>query len=283
MLGLISTRTGHRVFGCALFACAATSCQRPVGLERAPAYERGLHLFPSPRRFDGPGTVYRIGPDGVRRAVVDLSSLVVVTPRQEAVPTLRVRGAFNLGAFVDWLGHSRGLGLQRIDSATITVVGGMREQAFESDLRRVVDSAVKLVDWTKSGRVFVITETVLADSVDISLSASRAYAFGDSLSSDSARARGIAVRWMPGSSLSIALGFPAPHRVFYKAEQIIRVTRFEGDSLARFTRIPVEEPHIWEPSTDTVSIGGGHSFHLSTGRRLGRLEVRSRVLPRPTL
>jgi hypothetical protein len=49
-----------------------------------------------------------------------------------------VYGEIDLGAFFAWLGVSSGqVGLARIDSAVVEVIGAKREQAFEVDLVRL--------------------------------------------------------------------------------------------------------------------------------------------------
>lgn len=230
---------------CTLLASCAVASPRP-GLPQAPTFENGFQVFPTPRTFDGPGTIFRIDPNGVRHAVADLSSMLRITPQDEVIPSITVRSAFDAGAFLSWLGQRSEVGqLQRVDSAVVAVHGAKRERAFEVQLRRVVDSAAHLIDWSRPGKVYLIAETILADSVDIDLSSTIVAAIGDTLRADSARARGITVNWHPSTSTHLDMKFPRPYRVFYKADQLARRSGFENDSLPVLMRIPVTGALVW--------------------------------------
>lgn len=233
-----------------VMAAACGSMPKPQSLTQMPTYEVGLQVFPSPRDFDPPGTVFRIDPDGVFRPIADLSGLLHLQPHEEVVPRVAVYRGFDIGTLFSWLGASSlGSKLERVDSAVVDVGGAEREQAFEVDLRRVVDSAARLIDWSKPGRVYVVTETVLADSVAITLGVSTRLAVGDSLKADSARARGVSVSWTPHAATNLDLKFSRPYRVFYKAEELRPSSRLEGDSIPKPVRIPVTQPLIWRNQT----------------------------------
>jgi hypothetical protein len=154
-----------------------------------------------------------------------------------------VHGRFNANLFFRWLGGAaRGVSGQRIDWATVHLIGAKREQASEIELQRVIDSAARIIDWGRDGKVYLITETVLADSIHIVLSTSIAFAAEDSVTSDSTSARGDAVRWAPHSSTQLALRFPRPYRVLYNAEQLGRRAGPEHDPTARLVRVPIVSP-----------------------------------------
>jgi hypothetical protein len=234
---------------CALFSlmCACSTAPRQRAITDAPVFERGFQIFPSPRTFDAPGTIFRVDSDQVRHLVADLSGMLHIVPREEAVPRLSVQGMLNTAAFLSWLsGERRGVQFQRVDSAVVAVSGAKREQAFEVDLARVLDSARKVIDWRKSGKIYLITETVLADSVQIRLSTSIAVSLGDSLKADSARAHGIAVQWRPQAATDISLRFPSPYRVFYKADQVARPAEFEEYPSRALVHLPVQQPLFWK-------------------------------------
>jgi hypothetical protein len=167
--------------------------------------------------------------------------------RDEAIPRITIRSSFSAAGFLSWLGGRPQLSAEyrALDSAVVDVIGAKREQVFEVNLRRVTDSAAKIIDWSRPGRTYVIAETILADSVSFSLASNLLIAASDSVRSDSLKAHGVAVRWEPGSSVRIALRFPQPYRVFYKADQIIRRAGFERDSLGAVLRVPVTAAIIW--------------------------------------
>ena len=237
----------------ALLIYLTLSCSpRPIRLPNTPSFEAGFQVFPSPRTFDPPGTIIRIDPSGVRYAVADLSGLLKITPREEAIPRLLVYGEFDVGAFFSWLGAPSGsAGFNRIDSAVVEVDGARREQTFDVDLARVEDSARSLLDWRKPGRYFLIRETILADSVVIILSRSVRVATGASFATDSAAKRGVSVSWSPRAATRIGLKFRQPHRVFYKLDLLTRVSRLENDTASALVRIPVGGTVRWSSEAST--------------------------------
>ena len=225
---------------------ACSTAPRPKEISDAPIFERGFQIFPSPRTFDAPGTIFRIDAEQARHPVADLSGMLNIVPRDEAIPRLSVQGLLSLNLFFSWFGGENRLSQnQRVDSATIAVIGAKREQAFESNLQRVVDSASHLIDWKKPGKVYLITEAVLADSVQIHLSTSVAVLLGDSLKTDSASSHGILVQWRPQSASDIALRFPKPYRVFYKVQQLVRPEGIEQYPSRPLVRLPVFSAVLW--------------------------------------
>lgn len=225
---------------------ACSTAPAPKSIIEAPVFEAGFQIFPSPRTFDAPGTIFRVDSDQVRHPVADLSGMLAIVPHEEAVPRLSVQGAFNVSAFLSWLGGEKRLGqYQRVDSVTVAVIGAKREQAFEANLDKVLDSARHIIDWRRPGKVYLITETVLADSVQIRLSTSTGIVVGDSLKTDSATAHGISVQWRPQRAAEISVRFPKPYRVFYKVEQVVRPEGFEQYPGRALAHLPVRQPLYW--------------------------------------
>lgn len=213
----------------------------PANLADAPTFERGFQIFPSPRTFDPPGTIFRVDSAGIRRPVVDLSGLLTITPQAEAIPSIAVRGRFSSGAFFAWLGdRQRSIEAERADSALVVVAGAKRERAYEVELRKLLDSAATIIDWGRSGRLYLITETIAADSVHILLSSEANLGVRDSLQLDSVKTRGVRVGWSPQRATEIALRFATPHRIFYKVEQLARGEALEPGGFRRVIRLPVE-------------------------------------------
>lgn len=217
---------------------------RAVRLDAAPVFEEGFQVFPSPRTFDGPGTIFRIDANNVRRPIADLGSMLELSSEPEAVPSLIVSGTVDLNALLSWLDRGNAGGrISRVDSAQVEVFGARRERMYESQSRRLIDSAERLIDWTKPGRIFIITETVSADSVLFRINQSAAAAVGDSLKSENATGRGVSFSWQPRRAASLAVRFPRPYRVFYKTDVLVRRSSLEPDSLPRIAR--VRENVIW--------------------------------------
>jgi hypothetical protein len=229
-----------------LAIAACSTAPTPKTIADAPVFEPGFQIFPSPRTFDAPGTIFRVDAEQIRHPVVDLSGMLNIVPRDEVIPRLSVQGAFSIGAFLTWLGgEKRGAQYQRVDSITVAVTGAKREQAFETSLDKVLDSARHVIDWGRPGKIYLITETVLADSVQIRLSTSTAISVGDSLKTDSARAHGISVQWRPQRAAEISVRFPKPYRVFYKVEQVVRPEGFEQFPDRPLAHLPLMHSLYW--------------------------------------
>ena len=234
----------------ASLAMCLTACHGPraeVSVTALPTFEAGVQFFPSPRSFDAPGTVFRVTPDGVRRDVADLSSMLHVASTDETIPRTVTRGNTQLALALGWFGNQRvAAQLSRGDSAMVSIVGAHREAAFEADLKRLVDSARVLVDWAAPGKVYVITETIAADSIHIFVSRNVRQAIGDSGLAGSHSPGAFSASWAPGASSEIVAGFRPARRVMYKADLLIKRTgSFETDSLGSVLRLKVTDVLIW--------------------------------------
>lgn len=238
---------GSFVLAVALVFAASIACNRgpaPTFLGAAPVFEPGFFLYPSPRTFDGPGTIFRIDKDGERSPIADLSPMVRVTPGEEVIPRIVVSGRVNASALFAWVGHETSVKYSKGDSAVVEIFGTRREITYEADRNRVVDSAEKIIDWSRPGRVYLITEAILADSVNVHLRRETILGVGDSIQRDTSRARALRAYWSPSRATDLAVRFLRPHRVLYKAEQIVRTDRLEPGSRATL-RVPVASPLWW--------------------------------------
>lgn len=175
--------------------------------------------FPSPRTFDAPGTVFRIRPDGVRTLVLTSSELpdlsVDTASEYLAVTTDAARGS--LAPLATFLGIKLTAEAEREDTVRVSVSGAQREYTTERRLRPALAAVLDSTDFAGTGKMYVIIETILADSVDILVSSARSFAIarGDSgtVSTDSTGF----TRWRANSSGQLQVRFSRPHRVFYKA------------------------------------------------------------------
>jgi len=174
--------------------------------------------------------------------------MLSVTPKEEAIPRMRATGVLRAELLFGWLGLS-GVGsgnVERVDTVSIYVAGAKREQAFEVDLKRVVDSAAKLVDWKRSGEVYIITETVSGDTVDIGLSESLRTTVGKEITADSSEHSGVSFTWHPQGSTQLRMRFDKPYRIFYKADRVVRtIGGIEPDS-TEFVALPADSAIVWD-------------------------------------
>jgi hypothetical protein len=195
------------------------ACRPTASTAGIPQPEEGMYAFPSPRTFDAPGTVFRVRPDGIRTLVLtsaELPAFAVDTASEHlAVTIAAARGS--LSPLATFLGIRLTADLERDDTVRVSVSGARREYTTERRLRTALAAILDSTDFAGSGKLYVILETILADSVDILVAGSRSFAVarGDSgiVSADSS---GLA-RWSATSSSKLQVRFPRPYRVFYKA------------------------------------------------------------------
>ena len=184
-------------------------------------FEKGLQLFPTARDYDGPGTIFRIDREGARGTAVDLSGMLSLTPRTEVVPTLSLKDRFTARMLGKYLTDSAYLCDSTRDSIVVSATGTRRERATDVQLEAVIDSALKLIRWREDNTYYIITETILADSLNYVFdSHSVADLGGDARLG--ALARGNArLSWQrDGVNYSLAARFEKPLRVFYKTERL---------------------------------------------------------------
>jgi hypothetical protein len=141
--------------------------------------------------------------------------------RDEVFPQTRMRDTFSGGAIATLLAKdSASFRDSTQDSVILVVVGTKREVASDFALKKVVDSARRVIDWVPNNRYYLITEAVVADSV--------MYILGSKAIADlggSGRLRSLVVGHSnlgltSGAESELVARFPKPYRVFYKTERL---------------------------------------------------------------
>ena len=214
-------------------------CPGPV---TQPAVEPGLQLFPTPRDFDAPGTVFRISRDSVRATVVDLSEMLRLRPRMEVIPGLYWKGKRGWG-LSKFIGNDSVWSAEAQDSIVIQTTGTGREIASDVLLGPVVDSAIKLISlgsWRRDNDYYIISETILADSLSylldqrVSTKLQGAALHAGAYWSKSAQGR-----------RQLIARFDKPLRVFYKVQRLTPHGAALGGGILGITLEKVSRPIVW--------------------------------------
>lgn len=238
-----------------LIACTAAVillAGEPRSRERVQQYD-GFVLFPIPTTADPPGTVFRIDQSHTRFVVTDLSNRIPVHRADVAVPDYRnteVAKANFLLSFLRRMGILSGpsVSVSGSLSSAVSVRIDTAEREFTEDAE--VDTAISRgiagLPIKAGSKYYVIRETISAKRV--------AYTFEKQFLQDAqttgkigqvANAEAMA-SWNSSHSSELDQRFQVPHRVLYKAEQIVVGTGF-GGTVHDYQRIPIAEPVDFNP------------------------------------
>ncbi len=231
-----------------MFCVVAVGCRvaPPPPPTVAPLGEPGLQVLRSPRDDYAPGTVFRIGFDGVSHLVVDLSRMLKPTVAMEVFPTIAVRGSLEEGISLRLLGtDSLAARDTTEDSIFVSASGTRRETAYEADLKPVVDSAIKLITWEPRSTYYLITEAVVADSLAYRLSVHALASFGGAAKVASLVTTSGRRTWSWDGRSELATRFPKPLRVFFKAERLTPLGAAFGGGVFKVERKPVLSAITW--------------------------------------
>lgn len=213
----------------------------------------GFRVFPTPRTFDGPGTLFRIDQKGTKYSVGKLNARVDKAG-SETLPSSMKNVSWSASALVTFLGVARKLqdikGSADLNSAldsTISFGEGERETTYDADVDKALrEQQSSFKHWADS-RYFVIRETISVSSVNIVVDRS-----------GSARVEAKAavtklvdghggINWNSSSRDSLVKEFSTPHRIFYTAEEILAPSSgLEDDAKLRRFRLKPGDELTWE-------------------------------------
>jgi len=107
------------------------------------------------------------------------------------------------------------------DSIVVAAAGTRREIASDVQLKPVVDSALKVISWLPRNNYYIITETVLADSVNYVMDRLAVVDLGGASTIGKLVLGKPSLSWQSdGPKYTLAAKFAKPLRVFYKVERL---------------------------------------------------------------
>jgi hypothetical protein len=201
-----------------LFLVALVACRS--GPEPEMVVAEGFEMFPTPRTFDAPGTLFRINREGTRLHVADWSTKVSIETSPERVPDFAHTGTrtLNVGFFLRFLK----IGIKRDVKfkVDLSLEGAQREITSDSEIFDVISDMIPTVAVVEGSRYYIIRETIKVDSMRYKLSQQTLGDFGGSAAfSDSVSAAGLV--WTDSLDYQIHQKFDDPHRVFFKVEELV--------------------------------------------------------------
>ena len=206
----------------------------------------GFQTFPTPRTFDGPGTVFRIAEDRTKFPVTTLIVRVQQVGKEQFANSTQT-GQWTLGALLKFWGAQEILTdpqiLGKAGSSfqlTIQIGEGSRERTDDSEVAAALKAAS--IDYRDRSHYYVIRETIAVSeftyrfarkadlTADIAAAVKKAAQARGNLKSDNSQ------------EAEFFQKFAAPYRIFFTAEEIEAPTGLVGTEPKR--RL-VTEPLEW--------------------------------------
>ena len=190
--------------------------------------EPGLKAFPTPRAFDGVGTITRIDREGVSHPFAMLKVTPPPTLNPEQLPQYKMTdtvGASLLLSFLRKLAGSPSVGgvVGKTVVLSFTAVGTQRERSNDLDLRQALKPILGQLDFSDGSRYYLISETVLADSIAYTVAQSQVDSLGGSANLQNVAKGNVGIRRNGSSEYTLIARLRPPMRIFYKAEEILPV------------------------------------------------------------
>jgi hypothetical protein len=227
-------------------ACASPAIDGAFPAQVAPVTEPGFQLFPTPRSGDGPGTVFRITPEGVRYDVVDLSGALSPAVTVETYPLLIDSTARSLRGDVLLKFVAAGgritTQLDRDVRVEFMLGGARREKTTDVEIDRVLRPRLADIIWRPNDRYYVIRETILVDSMRLKIDRSSANQLDQDATFRTVAADTMRLRWSRDATYQLAQRFVPPQRVMYKVDRIEPAADgFGGGTVTTVTYRPVTD------------------------------------------
>jgi len=212
----------------------------------------GFQTYPTPRTFDGPGTVFRLTADQHRYSVTLLKANVDKVGTEE-FPNYSSDVKWSVGALVNFLklrllsAPEVGADLSRQVQVNIRLGTGHRERTYDDDIDQALKSAH--IPYRRDSRYFVVREAIAVDSLNITANPTT------SAGADAhATLNGVAtvegnVHWQDESKKSLVRAFVPPHYVFYLVDEILPPgPGLSGDSVPKRYKL-TDETLRWTAET----------------------------------
>jgi hypothetical protein len=184
----------------------------------------GFQTFPTPRTFDGPGTVFRLTADQHRYSVTLLKVRIDKVGTEE-FPNYSSDVKWSVGALVNLLKvrllstPEVGAELQRQVQINISLGTGYRERTYDDDVDQALRSAH--IAYRRDSRYFVVREAIAVDSLSISANPrTSAGADAHAALNRIATAEGT-LHWQDETHKSLVRTFTPPHYAFYLVDEVL--------------------------------------------------------------
>jgi len=223
------------------------------------AQNDGFVPFALPTTADAPGTIFRIDKEGKRFIVGDIT--VHIHLASVAIPEYKKEMKYNIGFVCSILkkiglikGPALDASLSGESALAIKVEGAIKEYTTDNEVYKALKDAVSKLTFSEGNKYYIIRETVSAEKVTYTFD-NVVVAQGGGSASIAEAAKGKAnVAWRSGDGYILDAKFTTPHRILYKAEEIIKPSGGLGGGEGSYQLINVREPLNWI-DTDGKSLG----------------------------
>jgi hypothetical protein len=180
--------------------------------------DAGFQTFPTPRTFDGPGTVFRIDESGAKFIVVELK-IPYEEAGMEQIGTYSRQKQWTIAALVNFLGgHGSNEGSETIESL-MKFGEGHRRRITDTDIDQALEK--EQIKYKPRNEYFVIHETIAVPSLDVDFRHSESLSPEVKVAFDEAIKAGSALKWSDTSKRSLVKTFRELHNVFFTADKIL--------------------------------------------------------------
>lgn len=206
----------------------------------------GFQTFPTPRTFDGPGTVFRIARDRTRFPVTKLN-VPVDQVGDERFANYTKTGVWSLAAVLKYLGAPQLLSDAQVSAnfgssleLTLQIGQGNRERTYDADVKAALKAAS--IEYRGDSRYYIIRETIGVSDLSYRFTKKKDLTSGVTAAIKKVVDATGNLKWVGSEQTDLVQKFDRPHRVFYTAEEILPPTGLLG---AEPERRRVTEPLEW--------------------------------------
>jgi len=187
----------------------------------------GFMLFPTPRTFDGPGTVFRID-KGKTRFLVKRLAIKVDEAGTEELPVRSKSVTWTASALATFIGAPQivqdARGSFKADSSLKSEISfgqGTRERTYDEDVTKALNAAHIPFNDHKDSKYYIIRETIAVSSINIVIEQSAALDASAKATLKQVVDNQADMKWSGADREALTKAFKQPHRVFYTAEEIL--------------------------------------------------------------
>jgi hypothetical protein len=203
--------------------------------------EPGLKAFPTPRTADSVGTIVRIDRNGVSHRFTTLTLIPPATPSPEVLPQLSMTDTVSASLVLNFLkllsgSPTIGATTGRTVVLHFSATGARREQSDDLTLRKALAPILSQLDFTNGNRYHLISETIIADSINYTVAQTQVDSLGGKANLESIVGGSIGIRNNGSSGYTLTARLNPAMRIFYKTEEITR----DGAGMITISSLPVK-------------------------------------------
>jgi hypothetical protein len=178
----------------------------------------GFQTFPTPRTFDGPGTVFRIDESGTKFPVTQLK-IAYQEVGMEQVGTYSRESKWTVGALASFIGgHTSNDATGTIESL-MKFGEGHRRRINDVEVDQALDASK--IRYKPGSTYYVVHETIAIPSIDIEIRHSESLSPEARVTLDAVSKSNASLKWSDDRKKTLVMRFPELHNVFFTADKVL--------------------------------------------------------------